>query len=169
MDALECILTRRSVRAYTPEPVTDAEIRTLLEAAMAAPSACNQQPWEFVVVRDRETLAKVGTINPHARMAAKAPLGILVCGDATLEKCPGFWVQDCAAAVENLLLAARAMGLGAVWTAVFPVEERIAGYRALFGVPERVTPMAFLVVGHPAEEQKPAERYNPQRVHRDAW
>jgi len=115
MDAIEAILTRRSIRRFRDEPVSDDLIETLLRAAMAAPSAGNQQPWHFVVIRDRETLDTTSTVHPYATMAAEAALAIVVCGDTTLEMHKGFWVQDCAAAIQNLLLAAHASGLGAVW------------------------------------------------------
>ena len=116
MDTLTAIHTRRSIRKYTDQPVTPEQVRTLLAAAMAAPSAGNQQPWQFVVVTDKDLLAQVGLLHPHVHMAPKAPLGILVCGDTRAEKYAGYWVVDCSAAVQNLLLAAHDLGLGAVWT-----------------------------------------------------
>jgi nitroreductase len=124
MDAIEAILGRRSIRSYTDKPVAKETVQQLLEAAMAAPSAGNQQPWHFVVVDDRALLEKITTVHPYAQMAKSAQLGILVCGDLSLEMHQGYWVQDCAAATENLLVAAHALGLGAVWTGVHPRSER---------------------------------------------
>ena len=169
MDAIEAILTRRSIRSYRDETVSDEVIETLLHAAMAAPSAGNQQPWQFVVIRERAILDAIPTVHPHAKMAAEAPLAIVVCGDTTLVKHKGFWVQDCAAAVENLLLAAHASELGAVWCGVHPNVEREGGFRAFLSLPEEIIPLALIVIGHPNEEKPPSERYDATRVHRDRW
>lgn len=166
---LELIHSRRSIRKYTAEAVGDSEIQQLLEAAMAAPSAGNQQSWHFVVIRDRALLTAVTGFHVHAQMADKAPVAILVCGDPTLEKHQGMWVQDCSAATENLLLAAVAMGLGAVWCGVYPRPERVEGFRKLLGVPEHVIPFSFVPIGHPDEVKPLAQRFNPDRVHRDRW
>ena len=150
------VLSRRSIRAYTTEPVTDELVERLLRAAMAAPSAGNQQPWQFVVVRERETLHAVTVFHPYAAMLDQAPLAILVCGDTRLEKWPDFWPQDCAAATENLLIEAQALGLGAVWLGVYPLVERVDGMRALLGLPAHVTPFALVPVGWPAAARTPA-------------
>jgi nitroreductase len=102
-------------------------------------------------------------------MAAQAPLGILVCADPRLEKYPGFWVQDCAAATQNLLLAVHALGLGGVWTGVYPIEERVAGFRALLDLPEPVVPLSFVVIGHPDQKLPYRSRFKADRVHHDLW
>jgi len=169
MDAIEAILTRRSIRRFRDEPVSEALIETLLHAAMAAPSAGNQQPWQLVVIRARSVLDRIPTAHPHAQMATEAPLVIVVCGDTSLEKHKGFWVQDCAAAVENLLLAAHASGLGAVWCGVYPSEERVEGFRQLLAIPEHIVPLALIVIGHPKEKKPPSERYDAIRIHHDRW
>lgn len=166
---LEVIHARRSIRKYTEDPVSDGDVGEILEAAMAAPSAGNQQPWHFVVIRDRAVLSAVPGFHPHAKMAEQAPVAVLVCGDPTLEKHQGYWVQDCANATENLLLAVTAKGLGAVWCGVHPRPEREAGFRALLGLPPHVVPFAFVPIGHPAESKPPARRYDSGRVHRDRW
>jgi nitroreductase len=167
--SLDWIHARRSIRKYSAEAVSDADVTELLEAAMAAPSAGNQQPWHFVVIRDRAALNAIPGFHPHASMAPHAPVAILVCGDPTLEKHPGYWVQDCSAATENLLLAATAKGLGAVWCAVYPKPERVEGFARLLGLPAHVIPLAFVPIGHPAESKPPARRYNPERVHTNRW
>jgi len=169
MDAITAIKTRRSVRAYTAEPVTDAQVEEILRCGMQAPSACNEQPWQFVVVRDKAILAKVGGINPYAAYAKNAPVAILVAGDLSLDKCGGYWIEDTSACAQNMLLAAHAMGLGAVWTGIYPLPERVAAFRALLKMPETTTPMALLVIGHPAELPAPKDRYRPDRVHHDVW
>lgn len=169
MDAMEAILTRRSIRAYTDDPVTDEQVETLLRAAMAAPSAGNSQAWAFVVIRDRELLDAVPAVHPYAKMTPQAPLAILVCGDVSAEKYPGFWVQDCSAAVENLLLAAHAMGLGAVWTGIYPDESRVEGFRRLFSLPEHIVPLALVPLGFPKESKEVTDRYDPAKVKRERW
>jgi nitroreductase len=169
MDALETIMTRRSIRAFTAKDVSDTQVETVLRAAMAAPSAGNAQPWHFIVVRDKELLAKVAAINPYAKMAAQAPVSVLVCCDESLEKFKGYWVQDCAAAMENLLLAVHALGLGAVWTGIYPMLDRVEGFRKLFRLPEPVIPLGLAPIGHPAESKPAVDRYNPARVHYETW
>jgi nitroreductase len=144
-------------------------VEKLLRAAMSAPSARNSQPWYFIVLTDRQLLQQASTVNPYARMAATAPLAILVCADARLEKSPGYWPVDCAAAVQNMLLAAHGLGLGAVWTGVWPREERMNGFRRLFNLPEPVIAHSMVVVGYPAERPLPEDRYQPERVHHNGW
>lgn len=169
MDALEAILTRRSIRQFTDQAVSEAVVEDLLRAAMSAPSAGNQQPWQFVVITDRQILDAIPNIHPYSAMLKQAPLAILVCGDEELETHKGYWVQDCSAATQNLLLAAHARGLGAVWLGIYPRMERVTGLRKLLGLPEHVIPLALVAIGHPAEHLPPAERYNAVRVHRNRW
>ncbi len=169
MDVFEAMLTRRSVRKYTDQDVSDEQMQQILEAAMMAPSAGNAQPWQFVVIRDKDTLAKVKEFNPYAAMAANAPVAVLVCGDLSLEKYKGYWVQDCSAAVQNILLAAHGLGLGAVWTGIYPLEDRISGASKMFQLPEQVIPLALIVIGQPAAQPASKSRYNPERVHKETW
>jgi len=170
MNAQEVLYSRRSIRNYSTEPVSDLALQEILEAAMSAPSAGNQQPWHFVMIDDRKLLDQVPDIHPHALMCREAPVAVLVCGDPTLEKHQGYWVQDCAAATENLLLSIHALGLGGVWVGVYPREERITRLRKLLNIPEHVFPFALVPIGHPAE-QKPArpDRYNKARIHKNTW
>ena len=168
MDTLETIRTRRSVRKYQDRPVPPELLEQLLAAAMSAPSARNAQPWHFVVIDDRELLAEIPRINPNARMAAAAA-AILVCGDLKLEKSAGFWVVDCAAATENLLLAAHALGLGAVWTGIHPRQQRVEGFRRMLQLPENVVPHSLVPLGYPAEQPEAADRYRADRIHRNGW
>lgn len=170
MDVLAAIRTRRSIRAYTDEPVAEADIKEILTAAMYAPSGGDQQPWRFVVVDDPKLLEAIPTLHPHAAMAAKAPLAILVCADRAAEvKTSGYLPQDCAAAVQNMLLAAHALGLGAVWCSVHPKEDRQERFNRLFGLPEGVTAMALVVIGRPAQDVPQPERYDPKKVRRNRW
>lgn len=169
MELFEAIHTRRSIRKFEDAPVSDETVREILEAAMNAPSAGNAQPWHFVVVRDRALREAVPSFSPYAGMVAHAPLGILVCAELPLEKYPGYWVQDCSAATQNLLLAAHGKGLGAVWTGVHPMRDREEGFRKLLGLPETVMPLAFVVLGHPAQESGRRDRFRPERIHADRW
>lgn len=169
MNTLEAIHTRRSIRKYTSAPVSEEAIKSLLAAAMSAPSAGNEQPWQFVVITERTVLDKIPTVSPYAGMCREAPVAILVCGDLTLEKFPGFWVQDCSAAAQNLLLAAHDLGLGAVWTGIYPMEDRVKGFRGLLGLPEHVVPLALIPVGHPAQELSSQDRFREDRVHYNKW
>jgi nitroreductase len=169
MNTLEAIHTRRSVRKYEDRPVAAEVVQKLLAAAMQAPSARNQQPWQFLVIDERPLLVQIGQMLSNARMAQQAPVAILICGDLHEETSPGYWVVDCAAAAENMLLAAHALGLGAVWTGVYPREERMAGLSQLLGVPQHVIPHSLIVVGYAAEHVPPQDRYRPERVRQNRW
>ena len=166
---LETIFKRHSVRTYADRQVEDELVEQVLRAAMAAPSAGNQQPWQFIVIEDRQTLKRVAEIHPYAKMAEKAPLAILVCGDLRMEVHVGYWVQDCSAAAENMLLAVQELGLGAVWVGVYPVEARIMALRELFDLPKEVLPLALIPIGYPAEKREPVSRYDRSRIHYGKW
>ncbi|MDL2313963.1 nitroreductase family protein [Desulfovibrio sp. OttesenSCG-928-C14] len=169
METLKAIHSRRSVRKYTAEKVSEQDLRKLLDAAMVAPSAGNAQPWHFIIIDDPEILKQIPALNQYAAMAKNASLAILVCADLKLEKYPGFWVQDCAAAVQNMLLAACDLGLGAVWTGIEPIPERGEGFAKLFKLPENVKPLGLVVIGHPDQQGKEEIRFKPDRVHRNQW
>ena len=169
MDAYEAIITRRSVREYAGEPVSDEVVEQLLRAAMQAPSAGNQQPWHFVVVSERTLLEEIARRHPYAQMCRTAPVAVLVCGDEGREKFPGNWVQDCSAATQNPLPAAHALGYGAVWVGIHPREERIAVIRELVRLPEAIHPLCLVPIGRPAGPPTQADRYQPSRVRRDRW
>ncbi len=169
MDAIEAIMSRRSIRRYTGTPVPEALITQLLEAAMAAPSAGNQQPWQFVVIDDRTLLDAITEVHPYSQMLKEAPMALLICGDTESARHAKFWVQDCSAATQNVLVAARALGLGSVWLGCYPDEARAAGLRGLLGLPDSVIPLALIALGYPAEEKGPANRYRSERVHRNKW
>jgi nitroreductase len=163
------VLSRRSIRRYTSEPVGDELVERLLRAAMAAPSAGNQQPWRFVVLRDRATMEAVTGVHPYAKMLLRAPVAVLVCGDPDAAAWPQYWEQDCAAATQNLLVEAELLGLGAVWLGVHPLAERVEGLRDLLGVPRPVVPFSLVALGRPAERKAPADRYDAARVHHERW
>ncbi len=169
MDAHEAILTRRSIRSYADGGVDEAAIERLLRAAMAAPSAGNQQPWHFVVLTERRLLDAIPQFHEYSQMLKQAPAAIVVCSDGGREGMNVYWPQDCAAATENILLAARAEGLGSVWLGIYPERDRIARLRELLGMPEEITPFCVVAVGQPGEDPGPADRYDDARVHRNGW
>lgn len=166
---LEMIFKRRSVRQFTSGPVTEDQIKTLLQAAMAAPSAGNEQPWHFVVLKDAELKSKLVNICQYWVPLRNAPLGIVVCADLSLEKYNGFWVQDAAAATQNILLAAVELQLGAVWMGVYPEKERVDGLKSALGLPASVIPLSLVAIGHPKSTPNEADRYLPERIHYEHW
>ncbi|MFR9590763.1 MAG: nitroreductase family protein [Rikenellaceae bacterium] len=167
---LENIMTRSSVRSYTSQKIEADKVETLLRAGMAAPTGGNKQPWEFVVVTDREILDAIPTFVTASKMIAKSQTAIVVCGD-TARTMPGvlveYWIQDCSAATENILLAAHAMGLGAVWCGVYPNndQDRVGKMSELLGLPEGVYPLNVIVLGYPDSEPTPKDKWDPAKVH----
>lgn len=169
MDTLTAIHTRRSIREYEDKDVPEELVLELVKAAMASPSARNQQPWEFVVITDPDLRKEIPAVCPFAQMIVDAPLAILVCGNLKIETAQGYWVIDCAAATQNLLLAAHALGLGAVWTGVYPREERMDGLTTLLDLPEYILPHSLVVLGFPAEQPPQQVRFYPERIHINGW
>ena len=178
--ALDVIMSRKSVRSYTDQAVSDQQVETILRAAMAAPSGMNVQPWRFVVVRDqavKDVLA--GGFN---KMIAQAPVVFVVCGETTILRKSrgeadaepvlmenGNWTADCAAATENLLLAVEALGLGAVWTACYPYDDRMNPAREVLGLPDNVTPYCIVPCGYPAGDDQPKDKWKTENIHYDKW
>ena len=169
MDAIEAIFTRRSIRRYTAQSVPESAIRHVLEAGMSAPSAGNEQPWHFVVISDRRILDEIPRFHPYAEMLKEASVALLVCGDLRLEKYPDHWAQDCSAATQNILLAAHAAGLGAVWVGLYPSKDRVARIQKLVSLPSHVVPLCLVPLGYPAEQIPRADRYQASRVHHNHW
>ncbi|MGE5679773.1 MAG: nitroreductase family protein [Bacillota bacterium] len=169
MEALEAILTRRSIRQYTDEDVPEEMIKKLLETAMSAPSARNYQPWHFIVVSDKDILREIPKFHPYADMLKRAPLGIMICGDAQTEAYKEYIALDCSAATVNLLLAAHAMGLGAVWLGVYPVKDRMENFTNLLNIPPHIVPISFISVGFPAETKPRENRYDVTKIHINKW
>lgn len=169
MNLMRAIYQRRSVRHYTAEVITDAQIEELIRAAMYAPSAGNAQPWHFVVIRERAILDEIPKFHPFAQMLKQASVAVLICADEHLEKYPGRWMMDCAAAAQNFLLAAYGSGLGAVWVGLYPEEERMAGVARLVQLPEYIHPVCLIPVGVPAEPKRAVDRFKPERIHHDRW
>jgi nitroreductase len=166
MDVVDLLRSRRSIRAFAERPVPPEVLTRLLVAAMTAPSACNSQPWEFVVVTQPETMDRLRSKLLFARY--NAPAAIAVCanpGIAHSAVARHYWVQDCSAATQNILIAATGLGLGAVWIGVYPLPSVIAPVRQTLGLPEHVTPLALVYVGYPAESKPPSDRYDERRVY----
>ncbi len=170
MQIFEAMHTRRSIRKFDPDKsISEDDLRKILAAAMTAPSAGNAQPWHFVVVTDPALKQDLSRIHPYIGMLRDAPVGIVVCAELALEKYPGYWVQDLAAAVQNLLLAARGLGLGTVWTGVCPVQDRMDAVRRILQLPSGVEPHAIVPLGWPLQEFTHKDRYREERVHRNGW
>jgi nitroreductase len=170
-EKLKFIFERRSIRVYSPGEVTEEEIRKMLAAAMAAPSAAATYPWRFVVVRNRQTLSRMAEALPHGQMLRDAALGMAVCGDiqAAHDGQLSYLLQDCSAAIENLLLAAHILGLGACWLGVHPREDRIKSIRGILSLPASVVPVACIALGHPGESKESHATYNSDQVHFEKW
>ena len=163
------IIARTSVRSYTSQTIEEEKIDMLLRAGMAAPSACNKQPWHFVAITNREILDQIPTFSPYASMVKQAPIAIVVCGDLskTLEgKEQEFWIQDCAAATENILLMAQGLQLGAVWTALYPLQDRYQGMQQLLNLPAHLIPLNTLIIGYPKEKVKAKDKWKKENVTR---
>jgi len=166
---MDTILKRRSIRKYKDKEVSKATIKDILKAAMSAPSAGNQQPWHFIVIDDKQKLNQIPEFHSYAKMAADCAKAILVCGDLKLETHEGFWVQDCAAATQNILLAIESKGLGGVWVGIYPRDNRIDNFKKLFSLPENIIPFSLVPLGYPAEKKPAADRFDETRIHNNEW
>lgn len=169
---LENIHARTSIRSYLPREVEEEKVEQLLRAAMAAPTATNKQPWAFIVIKDRALLEELGNTLPYAKMTKDAPLAITVCGDlnkAIAGEGSEYWVQDASAATENLLLAAKSLDLGAVWTGVYPIKARVKEVQQILQLPRHIVPLNVIPIGYPAENPLPKDKWKPENVHVDRW
>ena len=163
------LLTRRSIRKYKPTVVPKNLIEEAIKAAMFAPSARNQQPWEFIIIDKRELLNEIPKFSPHAAMAKDAPVGVLICFNKSYEVAEGFFPQDLGAATQNMLLSLHAAGLGAVWTGVYPREDRVDGFVKMLALPKNIVPFAFVVIGYPEKEPEAVDRFKKERIHYNQW
>ncbi len=168
---IDNIMTRTSIRQFTDQPIAADTLETLLKAGMAAPTAANKQPWAFVTITERAALDTLNAYHPYARLAT-ATAAIVVCGDMelTLEgPARDYWIQDCSAASENILLAAHAFGLGAVWCGVYPDSSRVADVSRVLGLPESIIPLNIISMGHPDTDPEPKDKWMPEKVHYQKW
>ena len=166
-NAIETLMTRTSIRSFTDRVVSADTIEMLLHAGMAAPTAVNKQPWHFVVINDRAKLDELGGNGRQSQMWQESTLAIAVCGN--MEKAlegpaQAFWIQDCSAATENILLAAHALGLGAVWTGCYPMEERVANVSQVLNLPEHIVPLCVIVMGYPNEQPEPKDKWKVENI-----
>jgi len=168
METIKAIMSRRSIRTWTNEPVTEGERKIILEAAMNAPSAADARPWHFVTMDDPAIIRQFTDMG-GTEMLAESTFMVMVCGDPSKEVYPGFWPQDCSCAAQNMQLAAHDIGIGCVWIAIYPLEERVETCRRILGVPEAVTPFALLAMGVPNEVLPPEYRYDGEPLHRNGW
>jgi len=171
-DAFTVIFNRKSVRKFQNKPVQKKDLELILRAGMAAPTAVDRRPWAFVAVTDRAVLTALADRLPYAKMLHQAGAAVVVLGD--LDKTlPGegqaFWIQDCSAATQNILLAVEALGLGAVWTAVYPDKDREASVREVLGLPLNLIPLNVIPIGYPEGEQKPKDKWDPSIIHWEKW
>ncbi len=171
-ETLKTIFSRKSVRTYTNEPGAKEKLEMLVRAGMAAPTAVDKRPWEFIIITDRKVLNQLADTLPYARMARQVSAGIVVAGD-TRKQWRGpdspYWIMDCSAASENILLAAESMGLGAVWTAIYPEDGRAEAVRKILGLPGHVVPLNLIPVGIPQGGEEPKDKYNPKQIHWNKW
>ncbi|HSG28314.1 MAG TPA: nitroreductase family protein [Candidatus Krumholzibacterium sp.] len=165
--SIDAIFARRSIRKYLDRPVDEADLRKLLEAGMAAPSGRDRRPWHLVSVTRRETLDRLAEAHPYGKMLFEATAAIAVCGDTTVA--PDYWIQDCSAVTENILVAAAGLGLGSVWLGCHPRTERVEAIRAILRIPPEIGILSLIAIGHPGEKKEPRTRYEEEKVHREGW
>jgi nitroreductase len=168
---MEVIFNRRSIRRYKKQAVEEEKIEKILRAAMQAPSAANQQPWEFIVVRDKDNLKKLSEISAYSKMVAEAPLAIVVLGNEDKMRLQHHWEQDLAAATQNILLEAAYLGLGSVWLGVAPMEDRMKFIADVYGLKSKIKPFCVIAIGYPEEgqENKFVDRFDPTRIHYETY
>ena len=166
---MEAIFKRRSIRRYTDQAIEKEQIEKVLKAGMNAPSAGNEQPWQFLVIDDRKLLDRIPDFHPHSRMLYEAPVAIVVCGDMTKVKYKEYWPQDCSAATQNILLSIADLDLGGVWLGVYPREDRVRKLQDLFKMPDGIIPFSIIAMGHPSEKKPPKDIYEPSRIKWNYW
>lgn len=166
---LDTIYDRRSIRNYLNKPVDEKTLNEILKAGMYAPSAVNKQPWHFIVIKDKKILEDVKNIHPYAKSLETAPVAILVCGDTSLEFAKNFYLTDCAAVTENILLAAKWLGLDTCWMGIYPWEKTTNDFSQYFKLPDNIKPYSLIALGYGAETKERPERFNPEKIHIDKW
>jgi len=169
METLDAIHTRRSIRKFTDEKVSDELIEKILQAGMMAPSANNQQPWHFIVVKDKKLLDKITKIHKYSQMCKTASAAIIVCADTSCGEFSDFWIQDCSACTQNILLAIRDLGLGAVWDGLYPEKEYVKNFSEDFNLPKNIVPLSLVPLGYPAQKSGRVDRFKKERIHVDTW
>lgn len=170
---MQNIMQRKSVRSYTSQPVDRSKLDTLVRVAMAAPTGKDMRPWKFIIIDDKAVMQQLAQQLPRAKMLAEAQAAIVVCGDLSVIDDDGKpstnWAFDCSAATENLLLQAEAMGLGAVWTGVYPYDERMQAISTAFKLPTHIVPFSLIPIGYPKGNPQPKDKYNKENIHYNGW
>jgi len=169
MELYEGLITRRSIRKYQNIDVDDEKIKKIIKAGMYAPSAVNKQPWHFIVFKNQETKNKIAEVHPNGGMIKEAAAGILICYDENLQHDQGYGPIDCAAATQNMLLAAHDLGLGAVWIGIYPRQNRINAMKEIFNLPENIHAFSIVAIGYPAENKETPDRFKIDRIHYEKW
>ena len=169
MDILETIMTRRSIRKFSGIPITKEQEETILKAGFQSPTAHDRQAWEFIVIRDMEVLKSISSFHPYAKMLENAGFAILVCGNTEKQNSLGFLVADCSASIQNMLLAAHGIGLGAVWCGVYGGENLVDEMKKLLNIPVYIIPIGLVVIGNKAAEKEPTDRFDKNKIHYDKW
>ncbi len=166
METIDCIFKRRSIRKFKQELVSDEILNILLECAMAAPSAVNKKPWEFYVVKNSEVLEKIKKSSLYSNF--NAPLAIVVAGNTSRsmsKRDNDFWIQDCSAAIENILLAATSIGLGSLWCGIYPVEKAVERVQSALNIPDYIIPLGLVYIGYPDQELEARTQFDENNVH----
>lgn len=167
---MNAIFERRSIRRYTDKPIPKENILDILKAGMAAPSAGNERPWQFIVVDDKNVMNGIMKIHPYSQMLKEASHAIIVCADKNLRRFDvDFWVEDCSAATENMLIMAQHLGIGSVWLGLYPDMERVRKIGELLKLPDHVVPFAIIALGYPAEKKEATDRFDETRIHYNKW
>lgn len=167
---MNAIFKRRSVRKFSEEDIKEEDITTLLQAAMRAPSAGNEQPWEFIIIKNPKALSQITEFHPYATMLHHTKCAIVVCGDIRRQKFDyDFWVQDCSAATQNILIEATYLGLGSVWLGVHPIKERVIGLQKLLSLPKEIIPLNIIALGYPETTPSTIDTYDPTHIHHEKW
>ena len=170
MELFDGLLTRRSIRKFTGDKIDDEIIIEMVKAGMYAPSANNTRPWHFIIADDKEIMKSIMEVHPYSSMLSKASHAILVCGDEELQNGPGYYILDCSAATQNILLAAHALGFGAVWLGVAPRDQRIKAMRKIFGLPDHINPVSIIAIGIPVKiPDKIPVRFEPEKIRKNRW
>ena len=168
-EMMQEIFARRSIRKYLDKEVPDAVIKEIIRAGMAAPSSENEQPWQFIIINQRDLFYQIAEFDPYAKMLKRCGGAVVVCGDLSLINAEGFWIQGCSAATQNMLLQAVSLGVGAVWVGIYPTQELVDGVRKVLKLPEIIVPLSIVSLGYPAEMPEYADRYNESRIRYNSW
>ena len=169
MNTLEAIFKRRSIRKFTSQKISQQQLEILLKSAMMAPTARNCQEWEFVLIREKGTLQKLMQVHPHAQMLSTADCALVVCGDTRREWEAGYWIGDCAAATQNILLAATDLSIGSVWLGVYPNPQRMRDIGKVLELPNEILPFNIIALGYPDEEKEEVDRFDSNKIHLEKW